>query len=465
MKKVLSIILVFIILGTFLIFLNPISAGTIHVYPGDDIVAIVGTAASGDTIYVHAGTYDISGSLLGIKINNPNVTIIGDDPLNTIIDCRGGSAICIGNSDPHIDLNNTTIKNLTLRNFIWYGITLYGNNVTIENCKLNLEAYVSPMSSDLLYISGVGNNWTVKNVSTEGHIFSRGVRFNGISGFGNNWLIDGFEFDRNEFKSESTFRPLIGGGDKWTVKNGTINNNTFENGGDFYGLQLVGTNLFVKNISVSGNKMLEGVSGNNMLEGTYFGGIWIEGENFFGEHSSIINCTVSNNALISNNTGEGFVYGIMAWCTYVSVENCIVTSNIASDVLTPVYGIWVPPYVGYNSIKYSNSWNNKDNWGQTIGGYFSPGVEPGEGCISTDPIFAKGPLGDFYLSNHSPCVDSGSESSIALELYNGFTTRTDGRWDTGTVDMGYHYLPKGGTQAQYLPVDKILKILKENQED
>ena len=76
MKKVTSAIMVFIILGTFLIFLNPISAGTIHVYPGDDIVAIVGAAASGDTIYVHAGSYDISGHFEGIKINNPNVTII-----------------------------------------------------------------------------------------------------------------------------------------------------------------------------------------------------------------------------------------------------------------------------------------------------------------------------------------------------------------------------------------------------
>jgi hypothetical protein len=452
MKKISSIIMVFIILGAFLTFLNPLSAGTIHVYPGDDIVAIIGAAESGDTVYVHSGTYDISGYFEGIKINNPNVTIIGDDPLNTIIDCRGGSGICIGNNSfPSTVLGNTTIKNLTLRNFTYVGITLNGTNVTIENCKFNLDEYVFPMSSDLYCIYGIGDNWIVKNVSMNGHKFLLGVRFHGILGYGNSWRVDGFEFDRNEFKGNSTVQPVLIGGDNCTIKNGTANNNTLENRGTFYGVQLGGTNLLIKNVSVSGNKMLAGTS---------FYGIRIDGENSFGEHSTIINCTVSSNTLINSYTGEELVSGIYAYCPYASVENCIVTGNTASDDLTPVYGIWVPPYVGYNWIRHSNSWNNKDNWGQTIGG-----VEPGEGCISVDPIFMKGPLGDFYLSNSSPCVDSGSEPSIALELYNGFTTRTDGKWDTGTVDMGYHYLSNGGTQTHYLPVDKILKIVKENQED
>lgn len=451
MKKVLSIILIFIILVTFLIFLNPISAGTIHVYPGDDIVAIVGAAASGDTIYVHAGTYDISGHLEGIKINNPNVTIIGDDPSNTIIDCKLGSLICIGNL-PHLGtiLNNTTIKNLTLRNFASYGITLNGNNVTIENCKFNPEGDVFAISTDLYYIYGWGDNWTVKNISMNGNKIFGGVRFHGILGVGNNWIVDEFEFDRNEFKSNCTLNLVLAAGDNWTVKNGRVNNNTLENRGTFYGLHLGGTNLLIKNISVSGNRIVAGTS---------FYGIRIDGENSFDEHSSIINCTVSNNTLINSYTGGELVSGIYAWCPYLSVENCIVTSNISSDTLTPVYGIWTPR-ASYNSIKYSNSWNNKDNWGQTIGG-----LEPSQECISLDPIFAKGPLGDFYLSNLSPCVNSGSESSVALELYPGFTTRTDGRWDTGTVDMGYHYSSNGGTMAQHLPVDKILKILKEKQED
>jgi len=457
MKKITSIIMVFIILGAFLIFLNPLSAGTIHVYPGDDIVAKIGAAESGDTVYIHSGTYDISAYQYGIEINNPNVTIIGDDPSNTIIDCSGGSAICIGKinwgSNPqNTVLDNTTIKNLTLRNFLVYGIFLNGNNVTIENCKFNLMADIIPISGDICCVFGNGDNWVIKNISMNGNKVYGGVRFRVISGVGNNWIVDGFEFDRNEFKSNSTLYLVVGVGDNWTIKNGTANNNTFENGGTFYGLSLGGTSSLIKNISVSGNKMLADTS---------FYGIMLVGENSYGEHSSIINCTVSNNALINNNS-VGLVYGIYAYCPYISVENCIVTGNTASNALTPVYGIWTPR-ASYNLIKYSNSWNNKDNWGQTIEGV-GQGLEPGEGCISTDPIFAKSPLGDFYLSNSSPCVDSGSESSIALGLYNGFTTRTDGRWDTGTVDMGFHYQSNGGSETQYPPVGKILKILKENQE-
>ncbi len=456
MKKLTSILIVFIILGAFLFILNPVSAGTIHIYPGDDIVAKIGAAESGDTVYVHAGTYDISAYPNGIEINNPNVTIIGDDPLNTIIDCRGGSAICMGKLEWGTDpfLNNTTIKNLSFRNFLVYGITLNGNNVTIENCNFNLMADIIPISGDICCIFGNGDNWTIKNISMSENNFFQGVLIEGILGGGDNWLVDGFEFDKNEFKTKSTLDCIVAAGDNWTVKNGTADNNTFENGGTFYGLSLGGTSSLIKNISVSGNKMLADTS---------FYGISLVGENNLGEHSSIINCTVSNNTLGSNTTGEELVCGICAYVIFISVENCIVTSNTASDPLTPVYGIWMPKLEGYNIIKYSNSWNNKNNWGQVLGG-LGPGAEPGEGCISVDPIFTKGPLGEFYLSNSSPCVDSGSESSVALELYNGFTTRTDGRWDTGKVDMGYHYQSIKGPSSS-LPIAKIMEIVKENQEN
>jgi len=92
------------------------------------------------------------------------------------------------------------------------------------------------------------------------------------------------------------------------------------------------------------------------------------------------------------------------------------------------------------------------------------GLEPGEGCISTDSIFAKGPLEDFYLHKSSTCVNSGSDLAKNLELSTGFTTNIKGVFDSGTVDMGYNYPSNGGSETQYFPVDRILKILKENQE-
>jgi hypothetical protein len=69
----------------------------------------------------------------------------------------------------------------------------------------------------------------------------------------------------------------------------------------------------------------------------------------------------------------------------------------------------------------------------------------GEGNISDDPLFVKGPLGDYYLSCRaagqaadSPCIDAGSGTAESLGL-DQLTTRTDGVLDAGIVDMGYHY--------------------------
>jgi hypothetical protein len=71
----------------------------------------------------------------------------------------------------------------------------------------------------------------------------------------------------------------------------------------------------------------------------------------------------------------------------------------------------------------------------------------GTGNITSNPLFAAGPQGSFYLSQtaagqavNSPCVDAGNPASAMITG----TTRTDEIQDAGIVDMGYHYpLPAG----------------------
>jgi len=65
--------------------------------------------------------------------------------------------------------------------------------------------------------------------------------------------------------------------------------------------------------------------------------------------------------------------------------------------------------------------------------------------ITTDPLFATGGHGDYYLSQiaagqgaDSGAVDTGSDTAANLGLET-FTTRTDNVFDEGTADMGYHY--------------------------
>lgn len=75
----------------------------------------------------------------------------------------------------------------------------------------------------------------------------------------------------------------------------------------------------------------------------------------------------------------------------------------------------------------------------------------GDGNITDDPLFVSGRLGDYYLScveagqeADSPCIDAGWGTPADVGI-DGYTTRTDGVTDTGTVDMGFHYaVPQEG---------------------
>lgn len=86
MKKIKSIIITALLVVSVFILISPVSAATYHVYPGNDIRAIIQGASAGDTIYVHAGTYIINNT---IYIPADNITIIGDDTLTTILDASG----------------------------------------------------------------------------------------------------------------------------------------------------------------------------------------------------------------------------------------------------------------------------------------------------------------------------------------------------------------------------------------
>jgi len=53
-------------------------------------------------------------------------------------------------------------------------------------------------------------------------------------------------------------------------------------------------------------------------------------------------------------------------------------------------------------------------------------------------MFVSGPQGEYYLDPDSPCIDAGSRSASEAGLSDR-TTQADGKPDTGTVDMGFHY--------------------------
>ncbi len=90
-------------------------------------------------------------------------------------------------------------------------------------------------------------------------------------------------------------------------------------------------------------------------------------------------------------------------------------------------------------------WNNADpgiSSGTTVTYSCIQGGFPGLGNISTNPLFAAGSEGAYYLSQiasgqtaNSPCLDAGNPVSSMIIG----TTRTDQVQDAGILDMGYHY--------------------------
>jgi hypothetical protein len=191
-------------------------------------------------------------------------------------------------------------------------------------------------------------------------------------------------------------------------------------------------------------------------------------------------CGISNsyieliNCLIIENQASGGMGGMApggggsgggVYCdvgTTLIIRNCTISNNSAIEgpgcgMCSSGGGLYKDYYTGGGTATIENSiiWNNYSSSGSEpeIGGnasgitvtYSDVGPEGWAGNMNDDPLFATGPLGDYYLSNtgagqsyNSPCINMGDNpsSTDGLDLR---TTSTDNFPDNGTVDMGYHY--------------------------
>ncbi len=357
MNKIKGILISTLLLLSILTIIAPVSAGTVHVYPGDDIRAKLLGAASGDTVYVHAGSYTISNN---IDIFNKSLTIIGDGSSNTIINFSGnvtlGFPLSSGTSNVNVNIS---------------GITFKGDSSTYR-----LMQFVNSLA-----------NYTIIT-SVKDCVFDRAN--------GECLLIDG----------QNNNSIIIA----------TIENCEFKNARDFGGLEAHHySQATVKNCLFHDNKF-----GLNFIQYS---------------QATIQSCT------FDKNTDSGIQ--ITSDASSNTIKDCIITNNTLNGISKS----------GTSTLTntYNNVWNNGTNYS---------GTTAGAGSISQNPSYATGRLGSYYLYPSSPCVDKGSASSAFIGL-DKMTTRTDEHWDTGTVDMGYHYSSNRGPQTS-LPIDFILKLLKKN---
>ena len=133
--------------------------------------------------------------------------------------------------------------------------------------------------------------------------------------------------------------------------------------------------------------------------------------------SRLLNCTLAWNSTASN-MGGGIAQDNY---TIAHVTNCILWGNSAMGQTGTLAQISGNAVVAYSCVE---------------------GGIAGVGNMSSAPLFATGPLGEFYLSQtaagqgqESPCIDTADPASAPV----GGTTRTDGIGDTPPLDIGFHY--------------------------
>ena len=350
MNKIKGILISTLLLLSILTIIAPVSAGTIHVYPGDNIATKLNNAVSGDTVYVHAGTYPLTSDVM---LQNKSLTIIGD----------GASTTIITSTTNYIYVYTSILT--TSMNFSISGITF-------KNASTNT------------YMLNIANGWPSKSFKA---------------------YVSDCVFDDGQF---GIYLPSAG----LNVFETSIKNCEFKNlDNPIYGVGestvfTVHNCLFFDNV----NAILT-----------------------LSSYPTITSCTIDKNSNI------GIMLNSSAPAT---IRDCIITNK----------GIGITS-VGFGTVTatYNNVWNNTLNYSS---------VTAGAGSISQDPSYATGRLGKYYLSQSSPSVDKGSASAASLGL-DKMTTRTDERWDAGTVDMGYHYV-SNWLGKRGLPIAKILEILKLN---
>jgi hypothetical protein len=174
--------------------------------------------------------------------------------------------------------------------------------------------------------------------------------------------------------------------------------------------------------------------------------VTVEGGGIWCGDAQMFNCLIAANTASGSGYGSGTGGGI--FCLNADLVNCTVSDNTATDNGDGINGFEIncTNSILWNKISVSNSTITYSNVQEE---------HPGEGNISSDPLFVSGPSGEYYLSQiasgqalDSPCVDAGDTfaAQTCIEITGSqwclseAATRSDEICDSGIVDMGYHSL-------------------------
>ncbi|MCD4819584.1 MAG: right-handed parallel beta-helix repeat-containing protein, partial [Candidatus Cloacimonetes bacterium] len=304
------------------------------------------------TIFLSEGTYSSSGNGEFFPINIPNnVSLIGQNEENVILDAEDlAGVICL------VSVENVTISNLKITNgFASNGLNSMGGGILCNNSGLILE------------------NVTISNNSAN---YGGGIHF---SSYSSNLILFNVTIDNNSAAGASNFH--YGGGIYCTssypiLENVSITNNSASEGGG--GIYFNGGDPILKNVMISNNSAALGLGG----------GIYC-----WGSDPNLENVTITNNSAVHG--GGIYCEGM----SILSLVNCIMWNDTPEEIFFDWEELDTPMTIAYSNIEggldaeESYSWSNYVYWL--------------DGNINTDPLFVDQENGDYYLSENSPCIDTG----------------------------------------------------------
>ena len=216
-----------------------------------------------------------------------------------------------------------------------------------------------------------------------------------------------------------------------TVANCTFRfNNADMGGGGMYNHESSPTVInciFSDNSANIGGAMANSSSSPTLINCTFSNNSSHSGGGVFGAHETFINCTFSGNyasraggaysgrvATFANCTfadNAAYDHGgaIAAGVGHVQIENCVLWGNSAP--LGPELSMALP-----SPTELTVAYSNIEGGAASIYVTEYSVINWGDGNLNADPLFIDPDYGNYHLSPDSPCVDSGNNAAIPVDM-------------------------------------------------
>ncbi|MBN2207919.1 MAG: right-handed parallel beta-helix repeat-containing protein [Candidatus Coatesbacteria bacterium] len=369
-----------------------------------------------------------------------NCTIAGNQ---AAYGCGFACRDCAGSGSQIEVINNTDIYGNLGEGKKGLGAYISDSNIEFQDCRIRDHKDAGDGAG--VYIVRVSNNFSVKFERT---VITGNEATNG----------SGTRYGAGIFAQGSSGVTL-------TIKDCTIEDN--ESAREGGGLMVNNLSMTIDSSTISGNRSSEGAGGI-----MYFAS---SGDPIDQNKGKILNCLITDNVssgrsggiecyrnaspiifncLIAGNTSGGSGNG---GGMYLSVSaspklvNCTIADNVGEGVMARANDDCTPTLT--NCIL----WNNDDDLVNIDCSQLSHCDLQDADCngdpdvnLNEDPEFVPRDPEDedvytgYYLAQvdtqaaDSPCLNAGDDQASVYGL-DAYTTCTDGRYDEGTVDIGYHY--------------------------